>query len=520
MRLGKLLYCLAVLSIGVVILAGSAQAQWGSAALEPVSTGPENDRVGRSALALDEYGTLHALFDRWPGAGDHDFYYTRKPVGGAWSVPVPVGDHAQQNQYPYLAVHGESGTPYVVYLENGFLKLGVGWSTGWQYYDLLTPYVNQLIFPALYVDAGGYAHVAVIEETGGVYKMCYGYWDGPVSNLFYFQIIQNSQLGAYGGGADPDICVRSDGSAVISYRGGDYLSYQIHVAENASLGGTQWDIQTVSLPSYQCYSSSVKRTPNDDLYLALHGDLGFGMPAYAFFTTKPVGAKSWLQPLNVSGNLRGGGVKLAVEDDGTSHIVFDEVSGNIYTGNICFTSNVSGTWKSEILLKTEKYAPSFVMDHAGCGSLLFEEYAGSKDFNIYYYGFVQHKGLLCDTFTIPESTGGAVNFTLDAGAVNANRNYLMLGGISGTYPGIPLPGGMAELPVNWDVFTSMVIALVNTPFFANFMGTLDGAGTSAAKFDTFGPLPPGTAGIVMNYAYALDGPFDFASNPVGIEIVP
>ena len=65
--------------------------------------------------------------------------------------------------------------------------------------------------------------------------------------------------------------------------------------------------------------------------------------------------------------------------------------------------------------------------------------------------------LTTDTNTLSEATGGTINFTLDAGAWNANRNYLLLGSISGDEPGTPLPGGMATLPLNWDVLTNLII---------------------------------------------------------------
>jgi hypothetical protein len=129
-------------------------------------------------------------------------------------------------------------------------------------------------------------------------------------------------------------------------------------------------------------------------------------------------------------------------------------------------------------------------------------------------------GLEADTTTLSESTGGVVHFTLKAGAQNAYRNYLMLGSISGTQPGIPLPGGMATLPLNWDVLTNVVLSLLNTPIFSNFMGTLDGAGSGSATYDTLGPLLPGLLGLNLYFAYAINNPWDFASNAVAIEIVP
>lgn len=137
---------------------------------------------------------------------------------------------------------------------------------------------------------------------------------------------------------------------------------------------------------------------------------------------------------------------------------------------------------------------------------LITEFTGSLD-------------LEADLYEIPESTGGTVHFTLDAGVDNANRNYLLLGGLTGTSPGTLLPGGYATLPINWDDFTEyVVLPNLNTPLFMNFLGTLDGNGQALAQLNA--PPVPGFAGIIMHYAYCCNNPFDFVSNPLKIEIVP
>lgn len=151
---------------------------------------------------------------------------------------------------------------------------------------------------------------------------------------------------------------------------------------------------------------------------------------------------------------------------------------------------------------------------------LFANYATPVYYDEHYLAkFGPLDALESDTYQISEATGGSANFILSAGAYNANRQYLILGGISGTSPGFTLPGGMATLPVNYDIFTGMVIAMLNTPVFHNFMGMLDGTGHATAKFDTLGPIP-GSAGLSIYYAYALSDPWNFASNAVEIEIVP
>jgi len=123
--------------------------------------------------------------------------------------------------------------------------------------------------------------------------------------------------------------------------------------------------------------------------------------------------------------------------------------------------------------------------------------------------------LTADTHALAE-TGGTINFYLDAGPQNGNRNYLLIGSASGTTPGIPIPGGYETLPLNWDWFTEIVLALYNTAIFKNFHGKLLGDGKGEAIFDF--PGYPGTNGLELCFAYCLNNPFDVVSNPVEIKI--
>jgi hypothetical protein len=49
------------------------------------------------------------------------------------------------------------------------------------------------------------------------------------------------------------------------------------------------------------------------------------------------------------------------------------------------------------------------------------------------------------------------------------------------------------------------------------MGQLDSQGSATAQLNL--PPVPGFAGVTMYFAYALNGPWDFVSNPVPITIV-
>lgn len=125
--------------------------------------------------------------------------------------------------------------------------------------------------------------------------------------------------------------------------------------------------------------------------------------------------------------------------------------------------------------------------------------------------------LMADAGGFPASTGGTINFVLTAGEDHAGRTYLLLGGVSGTFPGTTLPGGLV-LPLNWDAFTNLVLAYCNTTLFFDFLGNLDAKGTGKARLNA--PPAPGLTGTVMHYAYCLNKPFDFTSNPVAVEITP
>ena len=126
--------------------------------------------------------------------------------------------------------------------------------------------------------------------------------------------------------------------------------------------------------------------------------------------------------------------------------------------------------------------------------------------------------LVADNDSISATAGGVVNFSIDAWPMNANRKYLLLSSISGTLPGIPLYGGKVTLPLNWDVFTNFVLLFLNTPVFSDFLGILDTKGQATATLNA--PPIPGASGITMYYAYVLNNPYDFASNPVVIKIIP
>lgn len=127
--------------------------------------------------------------------------------------------------------------------------------------------------------------------------------------------------------------------------------------------------------------------------------------------------------------------------------------------------------------------------------------------------------LFADRDDLSSTTGGTMHFKLASDAKNANRYYLLLGSMSGSEPAYPLPGDKALLPLHWDVFTDFALAWTNTPLMDDFFGTLDGNGEANATLHT-GPLPSVAVGETLTFAFTLNRPFDFVSNPRTIDIIP
>lgn len=123
-----------------------------------------------------------------------------------------------------------------------------------------------------------------------------------------------------------------------------------------------------------------------------------------------------------------------------------------------------------------------------------------------------------DTFTL-DYRGGVVNMDLDSGIDFADRKYFVLAGATGTNPGTALPDNLATLPLNWDVFTDLVLSLTGFPIFVDFSGRLDANGQAQAQLNLTVPLDPTTVGTVIYFAYLNYYPFDFASNAIAVEIV-
>lgn len=127
------------------------------------------------------------------------------------------------------------------------------------------------------------------------------------------------------------------------------------------------------------------------------------------------------------------------------------------------------------------------------------------------------------TASVSVATGGSQVMQLAAGAAFAGQPYLLAGSISGTTPGLPIPGGWT-VPLNTDVYLTFTITNLNTPPLAGNFGLLNPNGYALCTFALPPASNPAYAGLTVHHAFTTIDPFvgaiTFVSNALPLSIIP
>jgi hypothetical protein len=113
--------------------------------------------------------------------------------------------------------------------------------------------------------------------------------------------------------------------------------------------------------------------------------------------------------------------------------------------------------------------------------------------------------------------GGIRNLLIQAGTSGANRDYIVLGGVSGSSPGLNV--AFLSLPLNLDLFSEIMYPLVNTSLFQNFQGTTNASGDAVLTLD-IPQLGAQSIGVVVTFAGIFMNPINATSIATTITIVP
>jgi|GEM_PF-1256493 len=206
-------------------------------------------------------------------------------------------------------------------------------------------------------------------------------------------------------------------------------------------------------------------------------------------------------------------------DRSTGRMVLSHSLGSDYLAGITFSSDSMGN--DQLIsydVKSDDDLYFLETDNSFSKTMLYSNFlpqfnAGRGDLA----ALIEPAPLRADS-TFLEAQGDTIDFTIEPGASFAGRNYLLVASLSGTDPGTLLPGGLVTIPLNRDWLTDFILQRLNNSVFTGFWGVIDANGLAGARLNA--PPIPNLTGEVIHFAYAINNPWDFASNAVAIEVVP
>lgn len=161
---------------------------------------------------------------------------------------------------------------------------------------------------------------------------------------------------------------------------------------------------------------------------------------------------------------------------------------------------------------------------SGQGAVALDSSANKRHFALAGgYKWVQGlpSSLTVSSGNLSLSTGGKLNFQLDAGIAHGNNIALLLGSLSGTTPGINV--GAYNLPLNVDSYFSLILTGHNYVL-PGALQFLDPQGRGKANLNVPAGLPASLVGKSMSHAYVILGlnvqpTYRFTSAPVQTLLV-
>ncbi|HEX5012221.1 MAG TPA: hypothetical protein VFY71_17675 [Planctomycetota bacterium] len=303
---------------------------------------------------------------------------------------------------------------------------------------------------------------------------------------------------------DLNLSAQSGGQNKVVVTPGSPVSYAVvgELSNGASLGlaMVSFDLSFSGGSLTQADTPASQPMANFAAPLGLNNPAGYGGTVVAGNLVQVGGAQNTI--LNVFAPLPMGSVVTGVAQPGSPQVIATgTLTAPTQVGTYTLTiDNVMGN----VIRSGETGVPFWAVDPAGVGSKTSLT--------------IEVAALFVDKDTLTVSALGSQHFSLDAGVGNAGRQYLLMGTFTGTVPGITLAGG-THLPLNPSVYLNFTGRNPNTPLLSNSGGNLDASGHATASFN-LPHVPASAAGLVLDHAYILMKPIDFASNAVEVTLVP
>ncbi len=329
----------------------TSYAQWANATIDSITINADRDQIDyNQSLVMGNNGNLHAVYQRARGGGGWDIYYReRDALTAMWSPEVMINDSANMAFSPAIAIDPNTDEVCIAFEANNgnsLLMVAKNAMGTWTKQAVSMP-ANSNSSATITIDLLSNVHVAwITEDSANVYKIAYA---TDESGSFATQVLTGSDPGPFGSGAAPYITCSDTGAAYIAYRGGNFGTYKIHIANNDDLGSANWSYNVFASPNGEDYINQLQIGPNNTMHLMVAGNGCWGCPWNAYYYDKPAGG-NWSGPSQINTSAAGEVYEFAIDQQGNVHCLINEVSGNFYTGNVYHATNAGGSWNSNALI--------------------------------------------------------------------------------------------------------------------------------------------------------------------------
>jgi hypothetical protein len=226
---------------------------------------------------------------------------------------------------------------------------------------------------------------AWVANDGVAYKIGYARKDGDST---YSEIIEDSQLGEFGAGAHPFI-VTYGNLPHIFYRGVNNGAYNIHHAYKTH-PDSGWIFEYLETPNADDFSATAQINQLGDIYVAVSGNAGWGMPYHVYELTRDYDTGLWSPAALVTGAYSATNASILYRPGNQIFIASCGVSGNIYNGDVYISNNLSGSFETHLLANYTSVTQPVLSDVIGeYGVLVFDAQVygeQNQSTEIVYYG--------------------------------------------------------------------------------------------------------------------------------------
>ena len=309
---------------------------------------------------------------------------------------------------------------------------------------------------------------------------------------------------AAGAVTDLNLRAESGGQAAVVATPGAQVSYSIvgELSDTSSMGlaMVSFDLAFSGGSLTQAANPSSNPMKNFASPLGLNNPAGFGGTVVGGTLVQVGGAQNTIANTFASAPI--GSVLTDVAQSGSPEVL---ATGTLTAPTQCGTYTLTiDNVMANVIRAGEDGDPFWAVDPAGVGDKLSLT--------------VTVEAMFTDVSTLSVGNTGSAHFTLEAGLANANRPYWVLGTFNGTTPGLTLAGG-THIPLNPSLYLSFTLTRPNTGLLQNSLGFLNANGHAASTFN-LPHVPAQAAGLVLDHAFILLQPINFASNAVEVTLVP